>query len=105
MIKARQVAGDERAGERFLQRLAPFVWRKNLDFATIQDIHAIKRQINAHQEPIQWSVEGHNVKLGRGGIREVEFLHKHSSLSGVENTPNCGKLRRKMPYACLPIKD
>ncbi len=80
MIKARQVAGDKRAGERFLERLAPFVWRKNLDFATIQDIHAIKRQINAHRGDDTIAVEGHNVKLGRGGIREVEFFAQTQQL-------------------------
>ncbi len=80
MIKARQVAGDESAGDRLLERLAPFVWRKNLDFATIQDIHAIKRQINAHRGGDTISVEGHNVKLGRGGIREVEFFAQTQQL-------------------------
>ena len=50
------------------------MWRKNLDFATIHDIHAIKRQINAHRGADTIAVESHNVKLGRGGIREVEFF-------------------------------
>jgi glutamate-ammonia-ligase adenylyltransferase len=44
MIKARAVAGDIAAGELFLRRLRPFVWRKHLDFAAIQDIHSIKRR-------------------------------------------------------------
>ncbi len=80
MIKARQVAGDTEAGSQLLTRLSPFVWRKNLDFATIQDIHAIKRQINAHRGSETISVEGHNVKLGRGGIREVEFFAQTQQL-------------------------
>ena len=47
MIKARPVAGDRAAGERFLARIRPFVWRQHLDFAAIRDIHSIKRQIHA----------------------------------------------------------
>jgi len=80
MIKARQVAGDHEAGGQLLKRLSPFVWRKNLDFATIQDIHAIKRQINAHRGSETIAVEGHNVKLGRGGIREIEFFAQTQQL-------------------------
>ncbi|MEE8516569.1 MAG: bifunctional [glutamine synthetase] adenylyltransferase/[glutamine synthetase]-adenylyl-L-tyrosine phosphorylase [Alphaproteobacteria bacterium] len=74
MIKARPVAGDIQAGEGFLDRLRPFLWRKSLDFAAIQDIHSIKRQINAHRGGRNIAVAGHNVKLGRGGIREIEFF-------------------------------
>ncbi len=74
MIKARPVAGDISAGAQFLARLRPFLWRKNLDFAAIQDIHSIKRQINAHRGGGRIAVAGHNIKLGRGGIREVEFF-------------------------------
>ena len=74
MIKARAVAGDIEAGEAFLKDLAPFIWRKYLDFAAIADIHAMKRQINAHRGFSVIGVAGHNVKLGRGGIREIEFF-------------------------------
>ncbi|MSO92876.1 MAG: bifunctional [glutamine synthetase] adenylyltransferase/[glutamine synthetase]-adenylyl-L-tyrosine phosphorylase [Rhodospirillales bacterium] len=74
MIKARPVAGDLEAGQAFLRRLRPYVWRKNLDFAAIQDIHSIKRQITAHRGGGTIAVEGHNIKLGRGGIREIEFF-------------------------------
>ena len=74
MIKARPVAGDREAGAAFLERLTPFVWRKNLDFAAIQDIHSIKRQINAHRGGGTIALAGHNIKLGRGGIREIEFF-------------------------------
>ena len=93
MIKARQVAGDERAGDHFLERLTPFVWRKNLDFATIQDIHAIKRQINAHRGGDTISVEGHNVKLGRGGIREVEFFAQTQQLIWGGKHPELREIR------------
>jgi glutamate-ammonia-ligase adenylyltransferase len=73
MIKARPVAGDRKLGAAFLREIRPFVWRKHLDFWAIQDIHSIKRQIAAHKGGNAIAVEGHNVKLGRGGIREIEF--------------------------------
>jgi glutamate-ammonia-ligase adenylyltransferase len=74
MIKARPVAGDLALGKRFLADLAPFIWRKYFDFAAIADIHAMKRQIQTVKGHETIAVEGHNVKLGRGGIREIEFF-------------------------------
>jgi len=74
LIKARPVAGDIAAGQRFLKELAPFIWRKYLDYATIHDIHSIKRQIHVHKGHGAIAVRGHNLKLGRGGIREIEFF-------------------------------
>ncbi|MEO5322196.1 bifunctional [glutamine synthetase] adenylyltransferase/[glutamine synthetase]-adenylyl-L-tyrosine phosphorylase [Mesorhizobium sp. CC13] len=74
MIKARPVAGDIAAGEAFLKELRPYVWRKYLDYAAIADVHSIKRQIHAHKGHGEVAVKGHNVKLGRGGIREIEFF-------------------------------
>ncbi len=80
MIKARPVAGDITGGYAFLKWLTPFVWRKNLDFAAIRDIHSIKRQINTHRGGQKIAVEGHNIKLGRGGIREIEFYAQTQQL-------------------------
>ncbi len=74
MIKARAVAGDIAAGEEFMARLAPFIWRKYLDYAAIADVHAMKRQIHAHKGHSKIAINGHNIKLGRGGIREIEFF-------------------------------
>src|SRR4029078_13562740 len=74
MIKARAIAGSIAVGEAFLRALRPYIWRKHLDFAAIKDIHSIKRQINAHHGGAAVTVPGHDVKLGRGGIREVEFF-------------------------------
>ncbi len=74
MIKARAVAGDIAVGEEFLARLAPFIWRKYLDYAAIADVHAMKRQIHAHKGHSKIAINGHNIKLGRGGIREIEFF-------------------------------
>lgn len=74
-IKARPAAGDLAAGAAFLKTLTPFVWRKHLDFAAIEDAHDMRLRIRAHKGlggPI--TLPGHNMKLGRGGIREIEFF-------------------------------
>ncbi|OCW55787.1 bifunctional [glutamine synthetase] adenylyltransferase/[glutamine synthetase]-adenylyl-L-tyrosine phosphorylase [Hoeflea olei] len=92
-IKARPVAGDLLAGERFLKDLVPFVFRKYLDFAAIADIHSIKRQIHAHRGFGDIAVKGHNVKLGRGGIREIEFFVQTQQLIGGGRLPRL-RLRR-----------
>ncbi len=73
-IKARAMAGDVPTGERFLADLKPFVWRKYFDFASIADVHAMKRQIHAVRGHDTIAVAGHDIKLGRGGIREIEFF-------------------------------
>ena len=80
MIKARPVAGDRIAGQRFLDGLQPFLWRRHLDFAAIDDIRSIKRQIHAHKGGSTVAVEGHNIKLGRGGIREIELFAQTQQL-------------------------
>lgn len=74
-IKARPCAGDIAAGEKFLRALTPFVWRKHLDFAAIQDAHDMRLRIRAHKG-LGGAIEvaGHNLKLGQGGIREIEFF-------------------------------
>ncbi|WP_148301804.1 hypothetical protein [Sneathiella glossodoripedis] len=74
MIKARPIAGDIDAGLEFIEFLRPFVWRKFLDFAAIADIQAIKSQIHTHKGFGEISLDGHNIKIGRGGIREIEFF-------------------------------
>ncbi|HET6376156.1 MAG TPA: hypothetical protein VFF88_08905, partial [Methylocella sp.] len=74
LIKARPVAGDKALGESFLSRLTPFIWRKYFDYAAIADIAAMKRQIHAVRGHEEIAVAGHDVKLGRGGIREIEFF-------------------------------
>lgn len=72
-IKARAMAGDVPLGQGFLEELSGFIWRKNLDFAAIADIHSIKRQIHIHKVDDRLTAKGANLKLGRGGIREIEF--------------------------------
>ena len=74
MIKARPCAGDLGRADAFLAGLKPFVWRRNLDYAAIADIGAIKRQIHVHKVDERLTAPGHNLKLGAGGIREIEFF-------------------------------
>ena len=81
MIKARPVAGDLALGSTFLEAIRSFVWRRGLDFAAVADIHTMKRRIDEYKggaladavDPLA-RIAGHNVKLGEGGIREIEFL-------------------------------
>ncbi len=80
MIKARPIAGDPDAAEATLGMLRPFVWRRALDFAAIQDIHAIKRQIHDFRGHGAIGINGHNIKIGRGGIREIEFFAQTQQL-------------------------
>ncbi|WP_255509667.1 glutamine-synthetase adenylyltransferase [Oceaniovalibus sp. ACAM 378] len=74
-VKARPCAGDIAAGDKYLGHLRPFVWRRHLDFAAIQDAHDMRLRIREHRGlhgPVV--LEGHDLKLGRGGIREIEFF-------------------------------
>jgi len=80
MIKARPCAGDARAGEALVSELSPFVWRKHLDFAALADVHDMKRQMQTFRGQSEIAVEGHNVKVGRGGIREIEFFAQTQQL-------------------------
>ncbi len=80
MIKARACAGDPATGAAFLESMRPFIWRRYLDFAAIEDIQSIKRQIHAHVGHSEVKVPGHNIKLGRGGIREIEFFAQTQQL-------------------------
>ncbi len=88
LIKARVIAGDEENGRAFLKRLEPFIWRKSLDFYAIQDIHSIKRQIYASKGGREIDVLGHDIKIGRGGIREIEFFVQIQQLIWGGRNPN-----------------
>ncbi len=107
MIKARPVAGDLATGAALLDAIRPFVWRRGLDFAAVADIHAMKRRIDRHKggalatavdPPLR--VAGHNIKLGEGGIREIEFLAQTLQLvwggrdPGLREPTTLGALRR-----------
>ncbi|MBI3767530.1 MAG: bifunctional [glutamate--ammonia ligase]-adenylyl-L-tyrosine phosphorylase/[glutamate--ammonia-ligase] adenylyltransferase [Deltaproteobacteria bacterium] len=72
LLKACPIAGDRAVGERFLRDLTPFVYRRYLDYATIEDIKEMKARVEGALAAGR--SKGVNVKLGRGGIREVEFV-------------------------------
>jgi len=80
MIKARPCAGDLEVGATFLKEVAPFIWRKYLDYGAVADVHAMKRQMHAYKGHDEIAIEGHNIKLGRGGIREIEFFAQTQQL-------------------------
>ncbi|GHA98778.1 glutamate-ammonia-ligase adenylyltransferase [Algimonas arctica] len=84
LLKARVIAGDKTVGDSFLADLSPFIWRQNLDFRAIDELAELKTRINLEHPrmkvervtatPIMEHPLGFNVKLGTGGIREVEFI-------------------------------
>ena len=96
-IKARACAGDIAAGSAFLDTLHPFVWRKHLDFAAIEDAHNMRLAIREHKGlggPI--TLPKHNMKLGRGGIREIEFFTQTRQLIAGGRNPEL-RLRGTVP--------
>jgi glutamate-ammonia-ligase adenylyltransferase len=104
LIKARAVAGDIAAGQKFIRELAPFIGRKYLDFAAIADIHSIKRQVHAHRGHAAVAVLGHNIKLGRGGIREIEFFVQTQQLIAGGRDPSLRGTRTRAMLARLAEK-
>lgn len=79
-IKARAVAGDLRSGRDFLDELQPFIWRRHLDFAAIADIKSIKRQILSSRSGGELDEVAFDLKLGRGGIRDIELFAQTQQL-------------------------
>ncbi|MBC3957796.1 bifunctional [glutamate--ammonia ligase]-adenylyl-L-tyrosine phosphorylase/[glutamate--ammonia-ligase] adenylyltransferase [Pseudomonas triticifolii] len=71
MIKARVVGGDQKAGAELLEMLRPFVYRRYLDFSAIEALRTMKQLI---QQEVKRKGMAENIKLGAGGIREVEFI-------------------------------
>ena len=71
MIKARVVAGDQVMGAQLLEMLRPFVYRRYLDFSAIEALRTMKQLI---QQEVRRKGMADNIKLGSGGIREVEFI-------------------------------
>jgi len=107
-IKAHPCAGDLDAGAKYLKRLTPFIWRKHLDFAAIQDAHDMRLRIRDHKGlGGAFSLPGHNMKLGRGGIREINFSPRPARLSRggvilicgrVKLCRGCGRWPRRIGY-------
>lgn len=86
MLKARPVAGSRALGDELLARLEPFIYRRYLDFGMIEDIQIMKQKINASLSRKQ---EGEcNLKLGRGGIREIEFFIQALQLINAGKKPH-----------------
>ncbi len=85
-IKARAAAGDRACGAEFLASLEPFIWRKHLDFAAVEDVHSIKRQILSAHRSAELNVPAFDIKLGRGGIRDIElFVQTQQLILGGRN--------------------
>ena len=72
LIKARPVAGDTDLGREFMALIQPFVYQRHLDAQGVEQLRSMKRQIDSQMADRNESRT--NVKLGRGGIREIEFL-------------------------------
>ncbi len=97
-IKARAAAGDLECGRAFLASLQPYIWRKHLDFAAVEDVHSIKRQILSAHRSAELGVAVFDVKLGRGGIRDIElFAQTQQLILGGRNR----KLRASGTLAAL----
>lgn len=109
LIKARPVAGDLTAGRNVIKGLVPFIWRKYLDFAMIEDIVSVKRQIESKYNVTSDQLYGYNIKLGHGGIREIEFFTSIQQLiwGGRErilrSVPTCKSLKNLV--ACKKVKE
>ena len=104
-IKARACAGAIEAGQEFLERLRPFIWRRHLDFAAIQDAHDMRLRIRAHKGltgPLQ--VAGHDLKLGQGGIREIEFFTQTRQLIVGGRDPELRSSQTRPALAALARK-
>jgi glutamate-ammonia-ligase adenylyltransferase len=96
MLKARPVAGSIELGEQLLKTLQPFVYRKYLDYNLIEDMKNMKQKIDAS---LTRSMEGEtNLKLGRGGIREIEFFIQALQLVYAGKNP---KLRERNSLRAL----
>lgn len=117
MIRARQVAGDPVSGVAFFDYLKSYIWRKNLDFETIKDIQSVKRQIQSQRVIVKDDLFDYHLKLGHGGIREIEFfiqtqqliyggrnlsLQTRSTLKGLEKLARHGLITNE---ACDQLSD
>jgi glutamate-ammonia-ligase adenylyltransferase len=98
MLKARPVAGSKALGELFLERLEPFIYRRHLDYAMIDDIKTMKQKID---RGLLREKEGEqNLKLGQGGIREIEFFIQALQLTNAGKNP---RLRERNSLKALGI--
>ena len=109
LLKARAVGGERRLGEEFLEGISPFVYRRLLDYDTLEEIGLLKERIDRHVREKSRGVR--DVKLGRGGIREIEFLIQTLQLINGGKTPSIRgrnslrSLRRLMQNGFLAERD
>lgn len=96
LLKARPIAGDRALGEQFLHDISPFVFRHYLDFATLEDIKEMKARVERSLRAPERN--GMNVKLGQGGIREVEFVAQALQLIHAGKEP---RVRDRMTLPTL----
>ena len=110
MIKARPIAGDGAAAGKFLAGLESFVWCERLDFATVQALHEIKKRIDDQHRGGRIGEPGQDLKLGRGGIREIEFFAQAHQLVWGGSDPRfrtiatCESLRTLAKAGRIPAK-
>jgi glutamate-ammonia-ligase adenylyltransferase len=103
-IKARAAAGDIECGRGFLAALSPFIWRKHLDFAAVEDVHSIKRQILSVHKSAELGQPVFDVKLGRGGIRDIElFVQTQQLILGGRNPDLRGRATLPMLSALAAV--
>src|SRR4029079_3879123 len=99
LIKARRVAGEERIAAEFLEMVQPFRYPRSVNQNALQEVAAMKGRIE--NEVVKEGEVERNVKLGRGGIREIEFVAqvlqllnagRHPFLQGPQTLPTLEKL-------------
>ncbi len=111
LIKARIVAGDREAGERFLQTLQPFVWRRSLDYVAVEDIRAMQKQIRTSRDQNDLTVPGADIKRGQGGIREIELYAQTLQLTfggrivALREPETCAALHHLVNEGLAPESD
>ncbi len=113
-LKARPFAGDQARAASFLADLQPFIWRHHMDYWAIEDIHAIKAMINASGDRKALDTLSPDVKLGPGGIREIEFfvqtqqlilggrdgaLRQSDTLGALDALAACGAVEKETAHA------
>ena len=105
-IKARFCAGNYEAGADFLKQMVPFVWRRYLDFSAIEEAHELRLKIRQKTgtQNVR-SISGHDIKLGRGGIREIEFFTQTRQLISGGRDPELRETQTLNALGQLVSKD
>ena len=105
-IKARVCAGNYEAGYVFLKQMVPFVWRRYLDFSAVEEAHKLRLKIrNKTGTKSVHSIAGQDIKLGRGGIREIEFFTQTRQLISGGRDPELRVAKTLKALDQLRVKD